>query len=98
MDIVLEFTDAFITDYVYAYFLPKRPAPYDYPNAANVSAQTFSSWSFKPATKFISVEPSQAAYMSEWDRDNPIRQATTLFFITWYVCGCSPSALLITTN
>ncbi|CAM1510329.1 Fc.00g006640.m01.CDS01 [Cosmosporella sp. VM-42] len=83
MDVVLEFTDAFIGDYAYAYFFPRRPAPYDYPNAANSSAQTFSSWTFKPATKFISVEPSEAAYMSEFDRDNPIRQAITLYFITW---------------
>lgn len=88
MDVVLELTDTFITDYVFAWLLPKRPAPYDFPATganATASAQAFSTWSYKPATKFIGFEPSQHAYMSALDRDHPLRQFITLFLITWYV-------------
>ncbi|GJN68244.1 C-5 sterol desaturase [Purpureocillium lilacinum] len=85
MDIVLELTDTFIADYAYAYFAPARPAPYDFPHAtaANGSAQTFSTWTYKPATKFIQVQPSQAAYNTSMPRDSPLRQLITLFWITW---------------
>ncbi|KAK7429530.1 c-5 sterol desaturase [Neonectria magnoliae] len=85
MDVVLELTDTFIADYVYAFLFPKRPAPYDFPAGINAtaSAQTFSTWSYKPATKFISVEPSQNAYLSSLDRDHPLRQFITLYLITW---------------
>lgn len=85
MDIVLELTDTFITDYIYAFAYPKRLAPYDYPAAANTTQQAFSSWTYKPATQFFSIEPSDAAYQSEWDRENIWRQLITLYFITWYV-------------
>lgn len=86
MDIVLELTDTFVADYAYAYLFPARTALYDYPNAAaNVSAAALSSWTYKPATEFLRVEPSLAAYMSSLDRDHPVRQIMTLFFITWFV-------------
>ena len=89
MDVVLEVTDTFITDYVYAFLLPKYPPPYDFPatssNSSDSSAQLFSSWTYKPATKYLYIEPSQAAYMSAWDRDLPLRQAITLYLITWCV-------------
>lgn len=87
MDVVLELTDTFIADHVYAWLFPLQPAPYDYPKAtaSNSSAQAFSSWTYKPATSYFSVEPFQAAYMSSLPRDNMWRQAATLFFITWYV-------------
>lgn len=86
MDIVLELTDTFIADYAYAYLYPFRPDLYDFPhaNAANSSTHTFSSWTYKPATQFLQVQPSRAAYMSSLTRDNPYRQLATLFFITWY--------------
>lgn len=84
MDIVLEFTDTFIADYAYAFFFPKRIAPYDFP-LRNGTAQTYSGWTFKPASQYISFNPSQAAYDSEWDRDNIWRQMITLYFITWYI-------------
>lgn len=86
MDIVLELTDTFIADYAYAYFFPARPAPYDFPHAtaANASAQTFTAWTWKPATQFIQVAPSQAAYNTSLPRDHVYRQLVTLFFITWY--------------
>ncbi|PTB71380.1 hypothetical protein M440DRAFT_1395702 [Trichoderma longibrachiatum ATCC 18648] len=85
MDVVLELTDTFIADHVYAWLFPLQPAPYDYPKAtaSNSSAQAFSSWTYKPATSYFSVEPFQAAYMSSLPRDNMWRQAATLFFITW---------------
>lgn len=85
MDIVLELTDTFIADYAYAYFFPARPAPYDFPHAtaANASAQTFTAWTWKPATQFIQVAPSQAAYNTSLPRDHVYRQLVTLFFITW---------------
>jgi lathosterol oxidase len=87
MDIVLEVTDTFIADYVYAYLAPALPAPYDFPKgvSANASAQTFSSWVYTPATQFIQFQPSQAAYMSSLPRDNILRQTITLFFIYWCV-------------
>ncbi|KAM0428233.1 hypothetical protein ACHAPT_007134 [Fusarium lateritium] len=87
MDVVLEVVDTFIADYGYAYFHPKQPTPYDFPassNSTDSSAQAaFSTWTYKPATQFITLEPPQAAYMSAWDRDNPLRQALTLYLITW---------------
>jgi lathosterol oxidase len=84
MDIILELTDTFIADYAYAYFLPAQSAPYDFPQAAaNSSSQTFSPWTYQPASQFISVQPSAAAYMSIWPRDNLYRQLITLYFIVW---------------
>lgn len=87
MDIVLEITDTFIGDYMWAYFLPGRPAPTDYADTmyANSTAQTFSAWTYKPSTHLFSLEPSQAAYMSSFPRDDIVRQLTSLYFITWYV-------------
>ncbi|KAK2594440.1 c-5 sterol desaturase [Conoideocrella luteorostrata] len=85
MDIVLELTDTFIADYAYAYLYPIRPELYDFPQktSANASAPIFSSWTWKPATKYLQIQPSQAAYVSSMTRDNPYRQLATLFFITW---------------
>lgn len=83
MDVVLELTDTFIADYVYAFAHPARAAPFDYQPGANASEQTFSAWQFKPATHLFHVAPSQYAFMSAWDRDNICRQAITLFMITW---------------
>jgi Delta7-sterol 5-desaturase len=86
MDIVLELTDAFIADYAYAYFYPARFSSSDIPQilGRNHTSQTFSTWQYKPATQYLHVEPSSAAYMSAWDRDNVYRQSITLFLITWY--------------
>lgn len=93
MDIVLELTDTFIADYVYAYFFPIRAAPYDYPKmSSNSTAQTLSDWTYTPATKFLYVEPPKAAYLSSMSRDDPIRQLVTLYFITWYVRSLSQLA------
>jgi lathosterol oxidase len=85
MDIVLEVSDRFLFDYMYAWLHPSKL--HDFPElaAANVSARQFSTWEYKPATAFFSVEPSEAAYMSEWARDNIYRQSLSLFLIMWYV-------------
>ncbi|KAK3505114.1 hypothetical protein B0T13DRAFT_455343 [Neurospora crassa] len=83
MDVVLEVTDQFMFDYMYAWLLPARPALYDFPDKTNGTAQPFSSWVYEPATKFFSLEPSQAAYQSIWTRDNIYRQALSLFLILW---------------
>lgn len=84
MDVVLEVAETFVGDYVYALAHPARPAPYDFPSQTNqTSQQVFSTWSYKPASTYFSLEPSQYAYMSAWDRDNVLRQAVSLFMITW---------------
>ncbi|RYP07262.1 hypothetical protein DL765_009214 [Monosporascus sp. GIB2] len=83
MDVVLELADTFIADYIYAWAYPAKPAPYDYPGVTNATGPVFSSWQYKPAASFLHVQPSEAAYMSGWDRDNIYRQALTLFMITW---------------
>jgi lathosterol oxidase len=41
-----------------------------------------STWEWEPASKFLSAEPSEYAYLSQWDRDNICRQSITLFFVT----------------
>ncbi|KAH7041126.1 uncharacterized protein B0I36DRAFT_379945 [Microdochium trichocladiopsis] len=84
MDVVLEVAETFVGDYVYAWAHPARPAPYDFPNQTNQTAQqVFSTWTYKPSSTYFTLEPSQYAYMSAWDRDNILRQAISLFFITW---------------
>lgn len=82
MDIVLEIVDSFVADHVYAWALPAKPAPYDL-HLANATSQTFSPWQYKPSTYLFSIQPSQAAYMSQWSRDNIYRQSLSLFAITW---------------
>ena len=44
-----------------------------------------STWQFEPASKYMSVQPSEYAYMSRWDRDNVWRQTISLYILTWYV-------------
>ncbi|ROV98934.1 hypothetical protein VSDG_03653 [Cytospora chrysosperma] len=86
MDVILELTDTFVGDYLYAKAHPARPAPYDYPyppSNETVSQQVFTAWTYEPSTQYISFEPSQYAYLSAWPRDNIYRQALTLFMIIW---------------
>ena len=87
MDIILELVDTFIADHIYAFVLPTRPTPYDFSAAhnANTTTQAFSSWTYKPATKLLYVQPYEAAYKSAWPRDNALRQLISLYFIVWYV-------------
>jgi len=87
MDIVLEFCDTFALDRVYAALLPAHPAPYNLKDGATNSslfdAKASSPWQYQPSTTFFSFEPTEAAYMSAWTRDNIYRQLITLYFITW---------------
>ncbi|KAK3676444.1 c-5 sterol desaturase [Recurvomyces mirabilis] len=43
-----------------------------------------SAWSFQPSSEWFSVQPSEFAWMSRWDRDNVWRQMLTLYVITWF--------------
>ncbi|KAK3047112.1 c-5 sterol desaturase [Extremus antarcticus] len=42
-----------------------------------------SAWQYTPASQQFSVQPSQYAWMSRWDRDDLLRQCVSLYFITW---------------
>ncbi|KAI1212987.1 C-5 sterol desaturase [Annulohypoxylon truncatum] len=84
MDVVLELTDTFIADYLYALALPAKSIPYDFLDpTTNTTVQDFSSWEFKTVNPYFHFEPTKYAYMSEWNRDNIYRQFTTLFLVTW---------------
>ena len=87
MDVVLEVTDYFVGDYFYAWAHPLKSPPYSY-NASALSSDpgaVESTWQYEPAAHFMRLEPSEAAYMSAWDRSNIYRQAFSLFMVTWYV-------------
>ena len=94
MDIVLEVVDTFVFDHIYSSLLPASTSP----PSANA---TFSSireeptgfalpaatWQYEPASKYFSVQPSQAAYESAWPRDDWRRQLLSLYLITWYAAS-----------
>jgi len=87
MDIALELCDRYIFDSLYAAILPAKPAPYSL-NGGSGNATAFdfkaaSTWQFEPASSIISFAPTDAAYMSQWNRDNIFRQTVSLFLITW---------------
>ncbi|PSS10546.1 hypothetical protein M430DRAFT_108448 [Amorphotheca resinae ATCC 22711] len=88
MDIALEFLDTFVFDYFYAALLPVRPAPYilgdGLSNSTMADIKAASPWVHHSTTQFLSLEPRDAAYLSQWNRDNPYRQLLSLFFITWF--------------
>lgn len=42
-----------------------------------------SGWQWEPSNSYFSLEPSDFAYLSRWDRDNIYRQALSLYIITW---------------
>lgn len=41
-----------------------------------------SAWQFQPASETFSLQPSEYAYLSRWDRDNFYRQCLSLYVIT----------------
>ena len=41
-----------------------------------------SNWQYEPATSLLPLQPSEYAYMSQWDRDNVWRQAISLYVLT----------------
>jgi lathosterol oxidase len=44
-----------------------------------------SSWEYQHASQYLSVQPSEYAYMSRWDRDNIYRQSLSFWILVWYV-------------
>lgn len=52
-------------------------------DATQAIAVDRSAWQFDPASKYFSVQPSEYAWMSRWDRDNAWRQAISLYILTW---------------
>jgi lathosterol oxidase len=95
MDIVLEVADTFLFDHIYSTILPSHA-----PQEANASLSSIThesmgfimpkiTWQYEPASKYCSIQPSQAAYESAWSRDDWRRQFVTLYLITWYGQECS---------
>ncbi|OTB06920.1 hypothetical protein M426DRAFT_318630 [Hypoxylon sp. CI-4A] len=84
MDVVLEVTDTFLGDYIYAQLHPK-PQSLDFLDQSfnATAAQVASSWQFETVNPYFHFTPSIYAYLSAWDRDNAYRQSISLFFITW---------------
>ncbi|EXJ79641.1 C-5 sterol desaturase [Capronia epimyces CBS 606.96] len=95
MDIVLEIADTLVLDRLYATLLPASPSSYLSYQFSNGSTSTFSSmregataapqytYVFEPASRYISLQPTDWTYSSAWPRDNIFRQAISLFFIVW---------------
>lgn len=85
MDIVLEVLDTIILDHAYAALHPANLPLSDFNSESNATAEPLPSWRYEPATAYVHLEPSKAAYKSAWSRDNMYRQILSLFLITWYV-------------
>jgi lathosterol oxidase len=86
MDIALEFVDTYAFDRLYAAVLPASPAPYNLKGALGNGTSfdaSSSPWQYEPASQYISFQPGEAAYSSQWDRNNVYRQIISLYFITW---------------
>lgn len=95
MDIVLEIVDTLVLDRIYATLLPANPSSYLSQKFNNATTSTFSSlregatmapqptYVFKPASQYLSLNPTDWAYKSSWPRDNIFRQGISLFFIVW---------------
>ena len=83
MDIALELVDHFVLDYAYSAVFPAHPAAFKVAGMNVTTAQTLSSWEYKPTSFLFYLEPSVYAYSSSIPRDNVFRQAFSLFLITW---------------
>ena len=90
MDIVLEVADTFIFDHIYSSLLPATiPLPTSNATFSSIKeeptgfALPAATWQYEPASKYFSLQPSQAAYESAWPRDDWRRQLLTLYLITW---------------
>ncbi|KAF2207174.1 hypothetical protein CERZMDRAFT_102669 [Cercospora zeae-maydis SCOH1-5] len=42
-----------------------------------------STWQWEPSNSFFSLQPTEFAYLSRWDRDNIYRQFLSFYIITW---------------
>jgi lathosterol oxidase len=86
MDIVLEVSDTFLFDYMYAWLLPARQAPLGFPDHLSTNAtQKLTAWQYKPATSWFTLDPHDVAYSSVLARDNTWRQLFSFFLIFWFV-------------
>ncbi|KAF2151135.1 hypothetical protein K461DRAFT_287033 [Myriangium duriaei CBS 260.36] len=94
MDVVLEVFDTFAFDRFYSTLLPLKQSTHTWspldliapsPNASwsNLEHSGIQNYKFEPASQYFHVEPSAYAYMSRWPRDNAMRQAVSLYLITW---------------
>ncbi|KLU89389.1 C-5 sterol desaturase [Magnaporthiopsis poae ATCC 64411] len=83
MDVVLEVTDTFLWDYMYAWALPAPQTSLGLGLGLPNSTTIGNGWEYKPSTAFFSLQPSQAAYQSSLPRDNAYRQGFSLFLIIW---------------
>lgn len=94
MDVILEVFDTFAFDRFYASILPGSSRVGAFPQKSGVNTtypildRIAHDYHYAPATQYISFQPSDYAYMSQWNRDNIFRQATSLFLITWCVASC----------
>jgi Delta7-sterol 5-desaturase len=95
MDIVLEITDTLLFDRLYAGLWPTRPTSHGLSALKNIQNATIATYGgmptgylnnfqYKPASQYISLAPSKYAYMTSWQRDDPMRQLLSLYLITWY--------------
>jgi Delta7-sterol 5-desaturase len=89
MDVVLEFTDRLCLDRMYAALLPLSSGPLDFLKSNGTlgytadHVPTTNGWHYVPASKYLSVAPTEWAYQSSWPRDDPLRQFISLYLITW---------------
>jgi lathosterol oxidase len=101
MDVVLEVADTFMFDALYAALLPVH-------SSSPVANATFSSlkeqptaytapttWQYEPSSSYFSLEPSQAAYQSQWVRDDWRRQLLSLYLMTWFVPAFNAVTLVL---
>lgn len=97
MDVVLEIFDQYVGDRLWAYMLPAFPLVQSalspsksdlllpngtYPSIRQAATGVSSSYTYHPASQYMNLEPSDFAYMSQWNRNNVWRQAASLFGIT----------------
>ena len=86
---MLEIFDTFVFDRLYATILPagtSSPVPQAFKGNATFTSmlqQPTAGYVYEPSSSYLSLEPSGFAYMSQWPRDNIIRQCISLFTITW---------------
>jgi lathosterol oxidase len=100
MDVVLELFDTFLFDRIYATLVPAAASAaagvsFDaHSVGVNDSLAAFgrqvvsTGYHFRPATTLYTLEPTKWAYLSAWPRDYIVRQAITLYLITWWVAPC----------
>ncbi|KAK9380795.1 uncharacterized protein V2V93DRAFT_369597 [Kockiozyma suomiensis] len=92
MDIVLEATDKYVFDSIYATLFPVPAAVHSVIQASVPSSELFEvllknlSLSYIPAEpyEFTLFPPGQEAYLSTVARSNVYRQTLSLFLITWF--------------